>query len=82
MTHGSALRPSLGQIANDLEQASADNLDAYHATGSAGIASERCDPDEGGCGRPLVVSAFTTWAASPRATDVRVIYYTCECRHG
>jgi hypothetical protein len=63
-------------IAHDLERASTDNLEVYEETGSAGIASERCES----CGRPLVVSGYGTWFGS-RDTEVRLAHYTCECRH-
>lgn len=64
-------------IATDLEEASADNLATFEETGSAG-SGERCED----CGRPLVVDGYGTYFGSPSIRDIRVAYYTCECRHG
>lgn len=43
-------------IAEDLEDASLDNIETYDATGSAGISQPRCDA----CDRPLIVSAYAS----------------------
>ena len=72
-----AKHAALGVVSHDLEAATEANLEAFEETGSAG-AGETCED----CGRPLVVDAYGTWYGSPSIRDIRVAYYTCECRHG
>lgn len=74
------------ELAYDLEEASADNLETYEALWqypkelrSAGIAQERCDrligPDDEEHGQPLMISEYGTWFSQSKSP----VYFSCEC---